>query len=160
MPEYQAERAAVIEVAERINARFGEPHPVELDLTSHPPDEVAAGLEAADICVVTSLADGMNLVAKEFAAVHSAEHTGVLVLSYTCGAASQLTGALPVRATDTGSIEEALERGLRMPWDERSRRSAMLRTTVDFTTAGRWFQEFVLELERRRPGGAPTVFRW
>ena len=65
-----------------------------------------------------------------------------------------------MRATDTGSIEEALERGLRMPWDERSRRSAMLRTTVDFTTAGRWFQEFVLELERRRPGGAPTVFRW
>ena len=82
VPEYQAERAAVIEVAERINARFGEPHPVELDLTSHPPDEVAAGLQAADICVVTSLADGMNLVAKEFAAVHSAaasQHPGVLV---------------------------------------------------------------------------------
>ena len=160
VPEYQAERAAVIEVAERINARFGEPHPVELDLTSHPPDEVAAGLEAADICVVTSLADGMNLVAKEFAAVHSAEHPGVLVLSDTCGAASQLTGALPVRATDIDSIHEALERALRMPRDERSRRAAVLRATVDLTTAGRWFEEFVLELERRRPGGAPTVFRW
>ena len=47
-----------------------------------------------------------------------------------------------------------------MPWDERSRRAAVLRTTVDLTTAGRWFQAFVLELERRRPGGAPTVFRW
>ena len=116
----------------------------------HPPEEVAAGLSAADVCVVTSLADGMNLVAKEFAAVHSAANPGVLVLSDTCGAAAQLGEALLVHATDIASIEVALERALAMPREERARRSAALRAVVDSTTARRWFQDFVTELGVRR----------
>lgn len=158
VPEYRAERAAVEEAAAAINRRFGEPHPVELSVAEHPPDEVAAALESADICVVTSLADGMNLVAKEFAAVHSDRNPGVLVLSDTCGAASQLTGALPVRAADTESIRLAMARALLMPREERARRSTVLRAIVDQTTAQRWFREFVAELEMRRPGGPPTAF--
>ena len=150
VPEYRAERATIEEVAGRINRTFGAPHPVELDLTLHPPEEVAAGLSAADVCVVTSLADGMNLVAKEFAAVHSAAHPGVLVLSDTCGAAAQLGEALLVHATDIASIEMALERALAMPREERARRSAALRAVVDSATAQRWFQDFVTELEVRR----------
>ena len=150
VPEYRAEREAVRAIARRINDRFGEPHPVELSLDAHPPEEVASGLRAASICVVTSLADGMNLVAKEFCAVHSAEEPGILVLSDTCGAAAQLTDALPVRATDAGSIEAALERAVRMSRGERARRSAALRRAVDEATAERWFRGYLRDLGERR----------
>ena len=153
VPEYQAEREAVRTIAERINARFQDPYPVELSLESHPPEEVGSGLRAADICVVTSLADGMNLVAKEFCAVHSGDEPGTLVLSDTCGAAAQLTDALLVRATDPGSIEAALERAVRMSPGERARRSATLRRVVDESTAERWFHEFLSDLDARRGGG-------
>ena len=158
VPEYQAERAAIEAVADRINWQFGEPYPVELNLTSHAPEEVAAGLSAADVCVVTSLADGMNLVAKEFAAVHSAEDPGVLVLSDTCGAAAQLTEALLVHSTDVASIRLALVQALQMPREERARRSQALRAVVDQWTAQRWFQEFISDLEtRRKEGAAPSL---
>ena len=159
VPEYRAERDAIENVVARINEHFGEPYPVELDLSAHPPEEVAAGLAAADICVVTSLADGMNLVAKEFAAVHSAEAPGVLVLSDTCGAAAQLGDALQVHATDVGSIQQALGRALQMPREERASRSAALRRVVDRGTAQLWFQEFISELETRRKEGTLSAIR-
>ena len=150
VPEYQAERVAVESIARRINERFGAPLPVELSLVSHPPEEVASGLRAADICVVTSVADGMNLVAKEFCAVHSEKEPGLLVLSDTCGAAAQLTAALLVRANDVASIEAALQRAVEMPPGERSRRAGALRAIVDESTAKRWFREFLRGLDARR----------
>ncbi len=100
--------------------------------------------------MVTSLADGMNLVAKEFCAVHSEQEPGLLVLSDTCGAAAQLSEALLVRATDVSSIEAALTRAVEMPPGERSRRAAALRAVVDTSTAQRWFQEFLRGLDARR----------
>ena len=150
VPEYQAERVAVESIARRVNERFGAPLPVELSLVSHPPEEVASGLRAADICVVTSVADGMNLVAKEFCAVHSEKEPGLLVLSDSCGAAAQLTEALLVRANDVASIEAALQRAVEMPPGERSRRAGALRAIVDGSTAQHWFREFLRGLDARR----------
>ena len=134
--------------------RSAAPEPVELSIEAHEPEEVAAALERADICVVTSLADGMNLVAKEFCAVHSEQNAGVLVLSDTCGAAARLTDAVPVHATEIASIEAALSLAIAMPRSERAERSARMRAEVDRATARTWFAEFLEDLEARRPATA------
>lgn len=144
--EYRAYRREVETIAARINERHAELQPVRLDISPHPPEQVAAALRAADICLVTSLADGMNLVAKEFSAVHSSANPGVLILSDTCGASEQLTEALAVRSTDVRSIAGAIREAIDMPVVRRARRSAYLRTVVDIDTTHRWLDRFLVDL--------------
>ena len=148
LPEYRAERAAVEEMASGIVARFG-PSLLDIDYTAHDPAAVSAMLQRADVCLVTSLADGMNLVAKEFCALHSAEYPGVLVLSDGCGAAAELTDALVFPAGDVDALAVAIQTAVAMPLDERRRRSAALRTVVDGHDSRAWLSEFVRDLGDR-----------
>ncbi|MGE3960534.1 MAG: trehalose-6-phosphate synthase [Dehalococcoidia bacterium] len=145
VPEYQEERDAIEAAARRLNDRFLE-HPLAIDFESHPPEQVASALQQADVCVVSSIADGMNLVAKEFAAVHSAERPGVLVLSDGCGAAEELRDALVFRAGDVGGMSEAMRRAYFMPDAERRFRAESLRAVVDGHTSRDWLREFVEDL--------------
>lgn len=147
VPEYQDEREAIEAAAEALNARFGG-RPLEIDFEAHPPEVVAPALAQADVCVVSSVADGMNLVAKEFAAVHSEEQPGVLVLSDMCGAAEELTEALIYPAGDLEAMSEALRRAFFMPESERRRRAARLRAIVDRHTSTDWLRGFVDDLAR------------
>ncbi|MEX2373857.1 MAG: trehalose-6-phosphate synthase, partial [Dehalococcoidia bacterium] len=160
IPEYQDERAAIEAAAQHVQERFGAAS-LEVGYDSQPPAAVAAALARADVCVVTSVADGMNLVAKEFAAVHSAERPGVLVLSDSCGAAEELTDALVFPAGDAEAMSAALRRAYDMPEEERRERSARLRAVVDGRTAGDWLEEFAGDLEsiepRARPAAAAVV---
>src|SRR5690606_36333486 len=98
IPDYQAERLAVEDAAVGVEALA--PGVLSMSYEAHERSDVLALLERADVCVVSSLADGMNLVAKEFAALHSAERPGVLILSDACGAAEELTDALIYPADD------------------------------------------------------------
>ena len=85
--------------------------------------DVISGLyRHADICLVTPLADGMNLVAKEFIAAQAPEDPGVLILSQFAGAAEQMEDALPVNPFDTDSIAAAIAKAISMPIDERKER--------------------------------------
>jgi trehalose 6-phosphate synthase len=146
VPEYQAYRRQVEAAAHRINERFAGLKPVQLEIAPHSPDEVASALLHADICLVTSVADGMNLVAKEFSAVHSTAAPGVLILSDACGASEQLADALIVQSNDVRSITDAMSRAIDMPVDERAARSRRLRANVDTFTTQDWLARFEEDL--------------
>src|SRR5258708_20653041 len=87
--------------ADRINARFqtGKWKPIVLLKKHHSHHEITRFYHAASLCMVTSLHDGMNLVAKEFVASRDDEH-GVLILSTFTGAALELTDALQINPYD------------------------------------------------------------
>jgi trehalose 6-phosphate synthase len=92
---------------------------------------------AADLCYVSSLHDGMNLVAKEFVAAREDE-TGVLVLSQFTGAARDLTEALIVNPYDIAKAGDALHVALRMPLDEQRERMRSMRRMVSELNVFRW----------------------
>ena len=91
IPRYHDFLAEVEAEAERINARFLTPNwkPIVLLTRHHSHDEILPYYRAADFCMVTSLHDGMNLVAKEFVAAREDEE-GALILSQFTGAAREL----------------------------------------------------------------------
>jgi trehalose 6-phosphate synthase/phosphatase len=101
---------------------------------------------AADVMLVTPLRDGMNLVAKEFAACR-ADEGGVLVLSEFAGAADELTEALLVNPYDIEGVADAMQRALTMPRGERRRRSAGLRAAVLAHDVHRWAESFIDALD-------------
>ena len=115
--EYRALREQVEQAVGRINGRFTEPGgdvPVHYLYRGVPRDRLLAYYRLADVCLVTPLRDGMNLVAKEFVVAQAAAGcSGALVLSEFAGAAAQLEGALLANPFDleglAGSIELALE---------------------------------------------------
>jgi trehalose-6-phosphate synthase len=84
---------------------------------------------AADVCWITPLADGMNLVCKEYAAART-DGDGVLVLSEFAGAAVELSSAVITNPFSHRSMDMAIEQALAMPEEERRQRMAMMRETV------------------------------
>jgi trehalose 6-phosphate synthase len=113
--------------AKRINERWatGSWSPIHLLRRHHEPPAVFRFYRAADVCYVSSLHDGMNLVAKEFVASRDDEQ-GVLVLSQFTGAARELTEALIVNPYDLEESSAALAAALRMPpGQQRARMRAM-----------------------------------
>ncbi|WP_232314061.1 alpha,alpha-trehalose-phosphate synthase (UDP-forming) [Ralstonia sp. A12] len=105
--------------------------------------------------VVTPVADGMNLVAKEYIAAQKSEDPGVLVLSTGAGAASQLRESLLVPPKDRATMAKAYARALAMPLDERQKRHAKLMANVE-TEDLRWWRENYLS-ELASPQAAPNA---
>lgn len=126
-------------LAVRINRRFGtaDQLPVLLHTGGLDADGVADCYRACDVCLVTSLHDGMNLVAKEFVAARADGH-GVLVLSRFAGAACELTQALPVDPRDIGALAVTIGAALAMPLAEQQARMAAMRAVVRERTVFRW----------------------
>ncbi|CTQ48175.1 alpha,alpha-trehalose-phosphate synthase (UDP-forming) [Jannaschia donghaensis] len=108
---------------------------------------VIAGLyRRADAALVTPLADGMNLVAKEFVAAQDPDDPGVLILSHFAGAAEQMEDALLVNPFDHGSFADAIDRALHMPLAERQERHAALRVSVFEEDIAWWTEAFLKRL--------------
>ncbi len=126
--DFQAE---VESEAERINARFkrGRWSPIILRVRQHSRQEVQRFYRVAHICMVTSLHDGMNLVAKEYVAAKQDER-GVLILSRFTGAARELRDAIIVNPYDIESTGEAIAQALRMDVTEMMERMRRMRTSV------------------------------
>lgn len=103
----------------------------------HDPESIARLYRAADVCVVSSLHDGMNLVAKEFIAARGDEQ-GVLVLSEFTGAARELDAAVLINPYAIDAFAEALHAALLMPPDEQRRRMQSLRQRVASHTVFDW----------------------
>jgi trehalose 6-phosphate synthase len=101
----------------------------------------------ADFCMVTSLHDGMNLVAKEFVSVRE-DDDGVLILSRFTGAARELTDALLVNPYDIDQMAEAIRTALEMPRAERRARMARMRQVVQEHNIYRWAGLLLAELSR------------
>ena len=114
---------------------------------SCPREEMAALFQAADVMLVTSLRDGMNLVAKEYVASRHDER-GVLVLSEFTGAADELPQALLVNPHDIDGLKETIERALEMPEREQGRRMRALRRRVLERDVTRWAETFLAELHQ------------
>jgi alpha,alpha-trehalose-phosphate synthase [UDP-forming] len=133
--------------AERINWRFqtGKWKPILFLKRQHSHEEIDKYYRAADLCLVTSLHDGMNLVAKEFVAARSDER-GVLILSQFTGAARELRDALLVNPYDIDETAEAMRRALEMEPEEKELRMQRMRRTVRENNVYRWAANLVTEL--------------
>jgi trehalose 6-phosphate synthase len=138
-------------LAARINGRFaqGTYRPVVLLRAHHEPPAVFRTLRAADVCYVSSLHDGMNLVAKEFVAAGDDER-GVLVLSRFTGAARELTGALLVNPYDLEEASAALATALSMSPAEQTDRMRALRAHVGEFNVYRWAGRMLADAARLR----------
>ena len=139
IPSYADLRKRVDEEVRRINHRFQTSRwkPVVLIDRQCNHEEVNRWYRVADVCLVTSLHDGMNLVAKEFVAARDDED-GVLVLSKFTGAAVELRDALIVNPYDVAEVGEAIHRGLDMPREERRLRMQEMRKQVMEHNIYRW----------------------
>lgn len=122
---------AVEKEAERINHRFKQKNwkAILLLKKHHSHQEIKPFYASADLCMVTSLHDGMNLVAKEFIAERS-ENNGVLILSRFAGASQQMKGALVINPYDIERTAEAIKVALEMPESEQQLRVQMLRQDI------------------------------
>jgi trehalose 6-phosphate synthase len=132
---------------DRINRRFqtSEWKPIVLLKRQHSHQEILPYYRAADFCLVTSLHDGMNLVAKEFVAARDDER-GVLILSRFTGACHELTDALLINPYDTGEIAESIRRALEMEPRERLERMRRMRAVVHERNIYRWAGNLIGEL--------------
>lgn len=153
---YQELESEVEREAERINRRFqtGSWRPIVLIKRAHSHKEILPYYRAASMCLVTSLHDGMNLVAKEFVASREDEG-GVLVLSRFAGATHELRDALTVNPYDTGQIARAIRESLEMPPEERIGRMRRMRSTVREHNVYRWAGNLLSELCEIRIPAAP-----
>ena len=147
VPEYIEERERVDQLVGRINGRFSEADwaPVHYLYRSYPQPELARFYREADVCLVTPLRDGMNLVAMEFVASQGPD-PGVLVLSRFCGAAETMPDAVTVNPYDVEGTAEALYGALTMTADERRGRWESLMDGVRNRTAVSWSEGFLDEL--------------
>jgi len=151
LEEYQAFQQRIRQITDRINSRWDRPGApvVQLLAEHHEHAEVNKLYRAADVCLVTSLHDGMNLVCKEFVAARDDER-GVLVLSRFAGAARDMPEALIVNPYHVEEVADALHRALTMPPAEQRERMANLRTTVREFNVYRWAGRMLTDAARWR----------
>ena len=151
LEEYQMFDARVRALVAQINLRFASPGylPVHLKIEHHEPEDVNRYYRAADVCMVTSLHDGMNLVAKEYVASRDDER-GVLVLSQFTGAAHELYEALIVNPYHIEQTADALYQALTMPDFEQQARMRSMRSMVRDFNVYRWAARMLLDAARIR----------
>ena len=149
--EYQNLDAKVRALAARINARFGKGdyQPIILKIEHHDAAQVYELYRAAEVCIVSSLHDGMNLVAKEFVAARDDEQ-GVLILSQFTGAARELAEALIVNPYDFEQSAAALHLALTMSSEEQRARMRSMRNLVQEFNVFRWAGRMLLDAARMR----------
>lgn len=151
LPAYQALQGQTLAEAERINGKFGTPtwKPIVLIHEHQDAERVFELYRAADFCLVNSLHDGMNLVAKEFVAARDDED-GVLILSTFAGASRELVEALLVNPFDVSETAAAIQTALDMPRDERRERMRLMRWTVKENNVYRWAGRMLMDAARIR----------
>ena len=151
--KYQELTAEVLAEAERINRRYqtADWKPIVFLNRQHSHAEILPYYQTADLCLVSSLHDGMNLVAKEFVAAREDEH-GVLILSRFAGAAHELSDALVVNPYDTEEMADAIARALEMPPQQLRIRMQRMRAIVHERNIYRWAGTLMEELCRIRTG--------
>lgn len=118
--EYEKLKKEVFELVSLVNGKYGTINwmPVWLFYQTFPQDKLIAFYKYSDVLLVTPLRDGMNLVAKEYIATRS-DLEGMLVISETAGAASELSEAVVVNANDIEAIADGIKYALDMPRDEK-----------------------------------------
>jgi len=136
-----------------INGEFGKVghSPVQFLHRGFPISDLAAFYATAEVCLVTPLRDGMNLVAKEFLDCQTPEFSvrpGVLILSEFAGAANELSHAIQVNPHDVDEVAAALNRALEMPDDERRKRIEAMQPRIRHQDSGVWARRFLKDLDK------------
>lgn len=146
---YQEIRERLAGQAGRINGAFAEMdwQPVRYLNRTYRRDQLAGIYRASKVALVTSLRDGMNLVAKEYVAAQDPADPGVLILSRFAGAAEQMTSALLVNPYAREELADAIHRALQMSLAERRERWEAMMQVVRDTDVGRWRDNFVTALD-------------
>jgi trehalose 6-phosphate synthase len=158
IPAYRQLNEELARLADEINWRHGQLfwQPIVFLNEHRPLEELVPLYRIAAGCVVSSLHDGMNLVAKEFIAARE-DCQGVLVLSQFTGAARELHGALLINPYDVDGFAEALRAALTMPPEEQGQRMRRLRAEINDNNIYRWAGMLLSEasklVDARQPVG-------
>mgnify|MGYP001589086751 CR=1 FL=1 len=149
--QYQHFESDVRALAAKINRRFQNEgyEPIRLKVEHHDPEQVYEYYRGADLCFVSSLHDGMNLVAKEFVAARDDE-SGVLILSQFTGASRELPEALIVNPYNIDQCAAALHVALEMPKSEQKNRMRSMRGLIQEFNVYRWAGRMLLDASRLR----------
>jgi trehalose 6-phosphate synthase len=149
---YQKLQHELAELVTKINGRHGEVDwsPIRYLNKGFSQGKLAGLYRAADVGLVTSIHDGMNLVAKEYVAAQDPADPGVLVLSKFAGAAKQLDSAVLVDPTDIDGLAYAINDAFIMPREERCQRWTGMMRTLEKSSVQTWFADFVAALSNRR----------
>jgi len=146
MTIYDELQTQIEQAVGRINGRFSQVgwSPVQFFFRSLPFDEIVAYYAMADVMWITTLRDGLNLVAKEFVAVQGCmEGRGVLVLSEFCGAAAELKGAILTNPHDPVELASTVYQGIAMSAAEAKNRLKGLFEIVEVHDLRRWGDDFL-----------------
>ena len=156
IPRYAEFVAEVEKEAERINNRFKAKNwrPILLLVKHHSHKEIMPFYKLSDLCLVTSLHDGMNLVAKEYVMSRD-DGQGVLILSQFTGAARELTDALVINPYDIVQTAGAIKTALEMTVDEQKERMKSMREVLKERNIYKWASDLVGELARVRLVSSP-----
>lgn len=149
--QYRELKDQIDRLVGHINAEYGQYdwYPVAYFYHSYPVEEISALYNVADVCLVTPMRDGMNLVSKEYVASRN-DHTGVLILSEMAGAANELIDALIVNPNNINDIRDALLAALRMPPTEVTKRMKAMRQIVFKFTVQHWATLFMNRLDETK----------
>jgi len=159
VPEYQSQREEIEKLVGNVNGEFTQPGWVPVHYLFRPldPTELLAYYRMSDICLVTPLKDGMNLVSKEYCACN-VDSDGVLILSEFAGSAAQLhRGAIMVNPYDIEGMAEAINRAVTMPDDERRARMRRLRNNVRRENIFWWTDSFLRAGASKRLDDFPVI---
>jgi trehalose-6-phosphate synthase len=159
--EYRQVKEQVESLVERLNSRFGTDAytPIHYRYEHMEPTELVVYYRLADFAMVSSLHDGMNLVAKEFVA-SQVERKGVLICSEFAGASEELDNALLINPYDVESVADTLKQAIEMSTEERTDRMARLQEHVSEHNIFKWLASIFVELDRIREErhlAAPTA---
>lgn len=147
VPQYRELKNEIDRLVGNINAKYRtfDWHPIAYFYHAYPIEIISALYNIADICLVTPMRDGMNLVSKEYVASRT-DNSGVLILSEMAGASKELVDALIVNPNSHESIENALREALTMtPEDITSRMKAMRQVVFKFNIH-QWVKIFMNRL--------------
>ncbi|MBI4089076.1 MAG: trehalose-6-phosphate synthase [Candidatus Levybacteria bacterium] len=146
IPAYVTLRKDIKELTRQINEKYGTKNwqPIHLSHEVYSRQKVMNLYKRANLCLVTPLDDGMNLVSKEFVvASYFAPDPGMLVLSQFAGSSIDLTQSLIVNPYNIDEVVSAIKRGLEMSKQEKTRRIKVMKETLDDRNMYQWAQSFV-----------------
>jgi trehalose 6-phosphate synthase/phosphatase len=148
VPQYKELRDQIDQSVGNINARFRTLNwlPIHYFYRSFSIEFLSALYNTADICLVTPLRDGMNLVSKEYVASRT-NNSGVLILSEMAGASKELNDALIVNPNNIGDIMRAIVQAINMPLEEQGLRMSVMRSVVKKFNIHLWVKNFMDKLE-------------
>src|SRR5919109_3434158 len=145
--EYDLMKRQIEEMVGKINGRFGRVQwtPVLYQYRHVPFKSLAAFYAASDICLVTPLRDGMNLIVKEYVAART-DGAGVLILSEMAGSAKELPEGIIINPSNRCEIADALKEALETPLPERQRRNQIMQRRLKRYDVTRWADDFIRSL--------------